>query len=49
MPSKKKRFNARFPPARIKRIMQKDEQVGKLAQAVPFIMCNLIIKLVSLN
>ncbi|KAH9423222.1 DR1-associated protein 1 (negative cofactor 2 alpha), partial [Dermatophagoides pteronyssinus] len=37
MPSKKKRFNARFPPARIKKIMQKDEEVGKVAQAVPVI------------
>jgi len=35
MPSKKKKFNARFPPARIKKIMQLDEDVGKVASAVP--------------
>lgn len=35
MPSKKKKFNARFPPARIKKIMQSDEDVGKVATAVP--------------
>ncbi|XP_064603390.1 dr1-associated corepressor-like [Liolophura sinensis] len=37
MPSKKKRYNARFPPARIKKIMQTDEDVGKVAAAVPVI------------
>lgn len=37
MPSKKKKFNARFPPARIKKIMQTDEDVGKVAAAVPVI------------
>lgn len=37
MPSKKKKYNARFPPARIKKIMQGDEEVGKVAQAVPVI------------
>ncbi len=30
MPSKKKKFSARFPPARIKKIMQTDEEVGKV-------------------
>ncbi|XP_071490985.1 uncharacterized protein [Diadema antillarum] len=35
MPSKKKKYNARFPPARIKKIMQKDEDVGKVAAPVP--------------
>ncbi|XP_077996284.1 uncharacterized protein LOC144449591 [Glandiceps talaboti] len=35
MPSKKKKYNARFPPARIKKIMQTDEDVGKVAAAVP--------------
>lgn len=64
MPSKKKKFNARFPPvklfsifsmlfkaiayfnvlllflkARIKKIMQTDEDVGKVAAAVPVIIC----------
>ena len=37
MPSKKKRFNARFPPARIKKIMQTDEDIGKVAAPVPVI------------
>lgn len=37
MPSKKKKYNARFPPARIKKIMQTDEEVGKVAAAVPAI------------
>ncbi|XP_045171173.2 uncharacterized protein LOC123533562 [Mercenaria mercenaria] len=37
MPSKKKKYNARFPPARIKKIMQTDEDVGKVAAAVPVI------------
>ncbi|KAL5008742.1 hypothetical protein ScPMuIL_014323 [Solemya velum] len=37
MPSKKKKYNARFPPARIKKIMQTDEEVGKVASAVPVI------------
>lgn len=36
MPSKKK-YNARFPAGRIKKIMQTDEEVGKVAQAVPII------------
>ncbi|KAK0058427.1 dr1-associated corepressor [Biomphalaria pfeifferi] len=35
--SKKKKYNARFPPARIKKIMQTDEDVGKVAAAVPVI------------
>jgi len=37
MPNKKKKYNARFPPARIKKIMQTDEEVGKVAAAVPVI------------
>ncbi|CAH1791858.1 unnamed protein product [Owenia fusiformis] len=37
MPSKKKKYNARFPHARIKKIMQQDEEVGKVAAAVPVI------------
>nr|CAH7766475.1 unnamed protein product [Callosobruchus chinensis] len=38
MPSKKKKYNARFPAGRIKKIMQTDEEVGKVAQAVPVIL-----------
>ncbi|XP_046974405.1 uncharacterized protein LOC124540747 [Vanessa cardui] len=37
MPSKKRKYNARFPAGRIKKIMQTDEEVGKVAQAVPII------------
>ncbi|XP_061091045.1 dr1-associated corepressor isoform X2 [Conger conger] len=37
MPSKKKKYNARFPPARIKKIMQTDEEIGKVAAPVPVI------------
>jgi len=37
MPGKKKKYNARFPPARIKKIMQSDEEVGKVAAPVPVI------------
>ncbi|XP_077283627.1 negative cofactor 2 alpha [Arctopsyche grandis] len=37
MPSKKKKYNARFPAGRIKKIMQTDEEVGKVAQAVPVV------------
>ena len=37
MPGKKKKYNARFPPARIKKIMQTDEEVGKVAAPVPVI------------
>ncbi|XP_075268411.1 LOW QUALITY PROTEIN: dr1-associated corepressor [Opisthocomus hoazin] len=31
------KYNARFPPARIKKIMQTDEEIGKVAAAVPVI------------
>lgn len=37
MPTKKRKYNARFPAGRIKKIMQTDEEVGKVAQAVPII------------
>ncbi|XP_041985826.1 uncharacterized protein LOC121738066 [Aricia agestis] len=37
MPSKKRKYNARFPAGRIKKIMQQDEEVGKMAQAVPIV------------
>lgn len=48
MPSKKKKYNARFPPARIKKIMQSDEEVGKVAQVVPIIICKLLLLLLLL-
>ncbi|KAG7510265.1 dr1-associated corepressor-like isoform X1 [Solea senegalensis] len=37
MPGNKRRFNVRFPPSRIKKIMQKDTEVGRIAMAVPVI------------
>lgn len=37
MPGRRRKYNARFPPARIKKIMQSDEEVGKVAAAVPVI------------
>ncbi|KAJ8963645.1 hypothetical protein NQ314_005492 [Rhamnusium bicolor] len=45
MPSKKKKYNARFPAGRIKKIMQTDEEVGKVAQAVPVIIYILLINI----
>lgn len=33
----KKKYNTKFPMARIKKIMQKDEEVGKVAQATPIL------------
>ncbi|KAI0337863.1 hypothetical protein BDW22DRAFT_1339131 [Trametopsis cervina] len=38
---KNKNKQTRFPVARIKRIMQKDEEVGKVAQATPVVICML--------
>ncbi|XP_072221264.1 dr1-associated corepressor isoform X2 [Leuresthes tenuis] len=35
MPGQKRRYNIRFPPSRIKKIMQKDTEVGRIAMAVP--------------
>eukprot|EP00092_Neocalanus_flemingeri_P107996 GFUD01138621.1.p1 GENE.GFUD01138621.1~~GFUD01138621.1.p1 ORF type:complete len:223 (-),score=72.50 GFUD01138621.1:68-736(-) len=35
MPSRKRNPNIRFPPSHIKRMMQQDEDIGKVAQAVP--------------
>ncbi|XP_028822199.1 dr1-associated corepressor-like isoform X2 [Denticeps clupeoides] len=37
MPGQKKKYNVRFPPGRIKKIMQKDTEVGRIATAVPVI------------
>ncbi|XP_054913307.1 dr1-associated corepressor [Poeciliopsis prolifica] len=37
MPGQKKKYNVRFPPGRIKKIMQKDTEVGRIAVAVPVI------------
>uniref|UniRef100_A0A669F913 Transcription factor CBF/NF-Y/archaeal histone domain-containing protein n=1 Tax=Oreochromis niloticus TaxID=8128 RepID=A0A669F913_ORENI len=37
MPGQKRRYNVRFPPRRIKKIMQKDTEVGRMAMAVPVI------------
>jgi hypothetical protein len=35
----KKRTHARFPPARIKKIMQTNEEVGKVSSSVPVMVC----------
>ncbi|XP_051248886.1 dr1-associated corepressor [Dicentrarchus labrax] len=37
MPGYKSRYNLRFSPSRIKKIMQKDTEVGRIAMAVPVI------------
>ncbi|XP_029316882.1 dr1-associated corepressor [Cottoperca gobio] len=37
MPGQKRKYNVRFPPSRIKKIMQKDAEVGRVAMAVPVI------------
>ncbi|XP_022606859.1 dr1-associated corepressor-like isoform X2 [Seriola dumerili] len=37
MPGQKRRYNVRFPPSRVKKIMQKDTEVGRIAMAVPVI------------
>ncbi|KAI0028408.1 histone-fold-containing protein, partial [Vararia minispora EC-137] len=36
---KKGNKTTKFPVARIKKIMQKDEEVGKVAQATPVVIC----------
>merc|ERR1711935_322415 len=38
----KKRYNSRFPPVRIKKIMQSDEEIGKAAAAVPVLISRAI-------
>lgn len=37
MSGHKRRHSVRFPPSRIKKIMQKDTEVGRIAKAVPVI------------
>ncbi|KAJ8290361.1 hypothetical protein GJAV_G00011880 [Gymnothorax javanicus] len=37
MPRHKRKYNVRFPPGRIKKIMQQDTEVGRIAAAVPVI------------
>lgn len=36
---KRSATGSKFPTARIKRIMQADEDVGKVAQATPVVIC----------
>uniref|UniRef100_A0A3Q4IG84 Dr1-associated corepressor-like n=1 Tax=Neolamprologus brichardi TaxID=32507 RepID=A0A3Q4IG84_NEOBR len=49
MPGQKRRYDVRFPPQRrIKKIMQKDAEVGRMAMAVPVIIRALEIFLKSL-
>ncbi|KAI9489104.1 hypothetical protein BDB00DRAFT_845196 [Zychaea mexicana] len=38
----KKKYKTKFPVARIKKIMQLDEDVGKVAQATPVLICKFI-------
>ncbi|XP_041928029.1 dr1-associated corepressor [Alosa sapidissima] len=42
MPGKKRRYNVRFPPGRIKKIMQKDTEVGRMAMAVPVVISKVL-------
>ena len=35
---KQKKFDSRFPPIRIKQIMQQDDTIGKVAQTAPVVM-----------
>ncbi|XP_036398201.1 dr1-associated corepressor [Megalops cyprinoides] len=37
MPGPKRKYSVRFPPGRIKKIMQRDTEVGRIAAAVPVI------------
>ncbi|KAL6105931.1 uncharacterized protein ACO6RY_07335 [Pungitius sinensis] len=37
MSGHKRKYNVRFPPSRIRKIMQKDPEVGRIATAVPVI------------
>ncbi|KAM4724466.1 dr1-associated corepressor [Anableps anableps] len=37
MPGQKKKYSVRFPPGRIRKIMQKDTEVGRIAMSVPVI------------
>ncbi|XP_011618542.1 dr1-associated corepressor isoform X2 [Takifugu rubripes] len=37
MPGQKRKYNVRFNPGRIKKMMQKDAEVGRIAMAVPVI------------
>ncbi|KAJ0782066.1 putative transcription factor CBF/NF-Y/archaeal histone domain, histone-fold protein [Helianthus annuus] len=44
----KKKLDTRFPAARIKKIMQADEDVGKIAMAVPVLVCESLAKIFQL-
>ncbi|XP_072314098.1 dr1-associated corepressor [Eucyclogobius newberryi] len=35
MPGHKRKYSVRFPPSRVKKIMQKDPEVGRMAMSVP--------------
>jgi len=35
----KKRKNFRFPLAKVKKIIQKNEEIGKIDRSIPFIVC----------
>nr|XP_057932720.1 dr1-associated corepressor [Doryrhamphus excisus] len=42
MPGHKKRYDVRFSPNRIKKIMQKNTEVGRIAMAVPVIISRVL-------
>ncbi|XP_061742768.1 dr1-associated corepressor isoform X3 [Nerophis ophidion] len=42
MPGNKRRYSVRFPPGRIKKIMQKNAEVGRMAMAVPVIISRVL-------
>jgi hypothetical protein len=43
MPPKRRKFESTFPAARIKKIMQLDDDVGRVSAAVPILICILSI------
>ncbi|XP_061890945.1 dr1-associated corepressor-like isoform X2 [Entelurus aequoreus] len=42
MPGNKRGYSVRFPPGRIKKIMQKNAEVGRMAMAVPVIISRVL-------
>jgi hypothetical protein len=48
-PSKGIEIKTKFPVARIKRIMQADEEVGKVAQVTPVAVCKSSYRILSYN
>ena len=42
MPCRRSKYDVRFHPSRVKKIIQTDEQVGKMAAAVPVMVSRLV-------